>query len=129
MVKPAERDLTLYAARLYNRRKQAVMLKWAEVTIGDWQPRPHECHGNVTEACICDSRYSPVRGWLYFDFDGVLPTVKFVAHSVLRDIDGALYDITPAYASQQYPFIVAEEPEAEYASLVESGVTELWHKR
>jgi hypothetical protein len=127
MVNPSEDDLRLYGARLYGRREQAVMLQWANFSSVGWLPRPNECHRNVTEVCEHDESYSPVRGWLYFDFGGLLAGVKFVAHSALRSPNGILYDITPARASQQYPFIVAEEPEAEYASLVESGVTQLWH--
>jgi hypothetical protein len=122
-----DNELKIYAKRLYGRREQTVMLKWADVSIGTWRPSPNECHGNVSEVCANDSRYSPVRGWLYFDFGGAFPSVKFVAHSALRGRDGVLCDITPARASQQYPFLIAEESEEEYASLIESGVTELWH--
>lgn len=129
MVRPPDNELKLYVEELYNRRKQAVMLKWADVSIETWRPRQNECHGNVSEVCAHDNRYSPARGWFYFDFKGALTSVKFVAHSALRDKDGTLYDITPACASQQYPFILAVEPEAEYASLVESGVTELLHMK
>jgi hypothetical protein len=126
-VRPPDNELKLYAKRLYDRREQAVMLKWANVSVETWRPIPNECHGNVSEVCANDDRYSPARGWLYFDFGGTLPSVKFVAHSALRDIDGVLYDITPACTTQQYPFLLAEESEAEYASLIESGITELWH--
>ena len=78
---------------------------------------------------MCDDRYSPARGWLYFDFNDILPLVKFVAHSALKDMEGTLYEITPVQVIQQYPFIFAEESEEEYASLVESGVTECWHQK
>jgi len=125
--KPLDSELKLYAERLYNRRTEAVMLQWADVSIDSWRPHKNECHGNVSEVCVHDNRYSPARGWLYFDFNDTLPSVKFVAHSALRDMKGTLYNITPAQVTQQYPFILAEESEEEYASLVESGVTELWH--
>jgi len=124
-VRSPDNELKTYAKRLYDRREQTVMLKWANVSTETWRPSPNECHGNVSEVCANDSRYSPARGWLYFDFCGALPSVKFVAHSALRDMDGVLYDITPACASQQYPFLLAEESEEEYVSLIESGVTEL----
>lgn len=125
--KTSESELKLYAKRLYNRRTEAVILQWADVSIDSWRPRRNECHGNVSEVCMYDNRYSPARGWLYFDFNNMFPSVKFVAHSALRDMVGTLYEITPAQATQQYPFILSEESEEEYASLIESGVTELGH--
>jgi hypothetical protein len=112
---------------LFARVHQAAVLNWAEVSIGDWKPQLNECHGNVTELCAHDPSYTPVRGWLYFDFGGLLDCVQFLAHSAVRAPDGKLYDITPAIASQQYPFLAAEESEREYAALIQSGVTELWH--
>lgn len=117
----------VYAGKLFARVKQAVMLKRAEVAIGEWKPSGNECHGNVTELCAHDPSYAPVRGWLYFDFGGHLDRVQFLAHSAVRAPDGELYDITPSRASQQYPFIAAEESEAEYAALVQGGVTRVWH--
>lgn len=120
--------LKQYAARLHERRGEAALLQWADVSIGDWRPTPNECHGNVTTICERDSSYTAVRGWLYFDFDDLLDQVKFVAHSAVRTPDGTLCDITPSNASQQYPFIPAEETEKIYSQLVEgSGITELWH--
>ena len=116
MTKRPERNLKLYAERLYGRREQAVVLSWSDVSVDDWSPKPHDCHGNVTNFCAHDESYSALRGWLYFGFDGALDEVKFVAHSAVRAPDGLLYDITPSLASQQYPFIAAEEPEAEYAT-------------
>lgn len=71
--------------------------------------------------------YSPVRGWLYFDFVDLLPFVLFNAHSVVRDPEGSLWDITPAQASQPYPFLMAEESNEEYAALIQSGVSRIRH--
>lgn len=43
-----------------------------------------------------------------------------VAHSAVKAPDGALYDITPTNASQDYPFIESKLSEEEYAELVET---------
>ena len=121
---PAQNE---YAASLYARGHEAVILSRAEVVVGDWHPTANDCHGNVTEFCAYDPAYSPVRGWLYFDFGGYLDRVQFLPHSAVRAPDEGLYDITPSQASQQYPFLVADLPEQDYAALITSDVTRLWH--
>ena len=88
-----------------------------------------QCHANATEFHLQDPSYVPVRGWLYFDFRGLLTHVKFVAHSVVRAPDGQLWDITPVDTPARYPFLAATEGEDDYASLVEGGATELWHRK
>jgi len=116
-----------YAASLFAHVHDAVILRWAEVEIGEWRPEASDCHANVTELCAHDPTYSPVRGWLYFDFGGYLDRVQFLAHSAVRAPDGTLYDVTPSRASQQYPFLSANLPDHEYVALITSGVTRLWH--
>lgn len=95
----------------------------ARVELGGWKPTAKECHGNVSTWCQNTDGYSPVRGWLYFDFDDQLSYVRFVAHSVVRDAQGILWDITPQNATQPHPFNVAEEAEVNYQALIESGIT------
>lgn len=105
--------------RLYARRGEAVITKFAKAQIGDWKPNEHECHGNVTTWCEHHGKHKPVRGWLFFDYEDILPHVRFTAHSVIEDESGDLVDITPSRASQPYPFIRAEEDDETFASLVE----------
>jgi hypothetical protein len=112
-------ELDQLAAQLYARRHEGVILKWAEVSIGDWRPQENECHGNVSTWCQNNPSNQAVRGWLYFAFEDLLPLVLFNPHSAVRTEDGNLYDITPSKASQQYPFIVAGGTEAEYADLIQ----------
>ncbi len=115
-----------YGADLYKRRGSRIILQWVDVCIGDWQPEANDCHLNVTTLCESCEEYSPVRGWLYQDLAGVMPYVSFLAHSAVKAPDGKLYEITPSAASQQYPFIIAEEGEEDYATLVErEGVGEI----
>lgn len=106
-------DLNVYAMKLYERRNEGVILKCAEATIGEWKPQPNRCHENVSTWCEHDNSYQAVRGWFYLDQLG-----EFIAHSVVRIPSGELRDITPISASQQYPFIIAEESEAEYEDLI-----------
>jgi len=69
-----------------------------------------------------------VRGWLYFYFGGHFHYVLFNAHSAVQTPEGDLCEVTPSFASQPYPFIVAEESEEEYAAFVEGhGIRRLMH--
>lgn len=116
-----------YTAALRERRDEGVIVSPAQVSIGDWKPLPNLCHENVTTWCANNTDFEIVRGWLYLDFDGQLPYEVFIAHSVIRDKDGALWDITPMEAFSRYPFIAAIESEDEYAVFVEQGATRLAH--
>lgn len=97
-------DIQTYAASLYQRRNEGVILAPADTGIGDWRPAPHMCHLNVDTLCSNAKDFQAVRGWLVFDF---YLFYRFTAHSVVR-ADGALYDITPSLTSRQYPFVRAD---------------------
>ena len=112
-------EIAQFATELYQRRGEAVMLDFAAVTMEGWAPQQNRCHENVTIWCINNEGYEIVRGWLYFDFGGALPIVRFVAHSAVRASDGKLYDITPQLAVNQYPFIPDNRSEDEYAEWVQ----------
>lgn len=120
-------DINEYVSSLLQRVNKAVVLDRAEVKVGDWKPEPNKCHDNVTIFCLSNPVYQPVRGWLYFDLPG-LPYVKFLAHSAVLAPDGKIYDITPSYASNIYPFITSLLSDEEYADLVEiRGIGEINH--
>jgi hypothetical protein len=116
-----------YAASLYARLDECSVLRRAEVKSESWRPQANDCHANVSEWCIRYPEYEIVRGWLYFHFEGALGRVQFLAHSAVRAPDGLLYDITPSYASQDYPFLSAKLSENDFAALVQGGTTRLWH--
>lgn len=117
-------DLNVYGMKLYARHSEGTLLKCAIATFGEWQPQPNMCHENVTTWCDYDPSYRPVRGWLYMSEIGT-----FLAHSVVRIPNGELRDITPMNASQ-YPFIIAEESEAEYEDLiVRRGISQVVHQQ
>ena len=117
-----DQELQAYGRRLFERRREGILVRPAAVSIGDWGPSEHECHGNVTTWCQHNPQgHKPVRGWLYFDFGLILPYVRFTAHSVVEQENGELADITPSQASQEYPFIRAEETEDAYAALIADG--------
>jgi hypothetical protein len=72
--------------------------------------KPHECHRNVHAFVASNDGYRAVGGWLFFDYRnafllGIVPTIRFTAHSLVQDENGLMLDITPSQASQRYPFI------------------------
>ena len=115
-----EIDINTYARSLYARVSDARVLKRVEIDVGDWEVQENMCHHNVSELHLLDDRYTPVRGWLYFDFPG-LPCVKFVSHSAVKTPDGEIVDITPKpiVATQDYPFLEGDLSEEDYQHLVE----------
>ena len=113
-----EGALARYARRLYERRYNAVIVDRVPATIQNWSPSKNDCHINVTTWCANHQSHKPVRGWMYFDFLGLMRYVYFNAHSVIENEHGELADITPLEASQPYPFIRAEEDDAAYRRLI-----------
>jgi hypothetical protein len=120
-------ELPEYTSRLYQRLDSALIVPRAQVSIGNWKPTSNDCHANATTWCTHATGFEIVRGWLFFNMANALPYVLFNAHSVVRNSDGELLDITPSMAADSYPFIIAEENEDAYAKLIESGIVRLRH--
>ncbi len=116
-----EAQVAEYTAGLYKRRYTGVRVRSFRVICADWQPRPNYCHTNVTEFCQRNSDYTPVRGWLYFDYCEALDYVKFLAHSVIRTPDAELTDITPSNRERPdpYPFIEALLTDEDFYAMLE----------
>jgi hypothetical protein len=131
---PPNDALKEYAAQLYARRSEGVIVQPASAAMGNWAPDPNNCHLNVETWVLNNPEYGAVRGWLYFDFADALPFVRFVAHSVVRAPDGVMYDITPSNTTAQYPFITAEMSDQEFEEIVitlglENGSGDLDHAK
>ena len=110
-------NLGEYAKDLYSRRNEAVELGWADCGSEEWAPKENDCHVNVTELCSVKSDLKPIRGWLFFDLEGI-NKVKFVAHSVVQATDGKFYDITPPNTIKRPPLIIAAEDEKHFEKLI-----------
>lgn len=113
-------EIETYARSLYGRIGEARVLRRVEIDAENWEAQPNMCHHNASALHLQDARYTPVRGWLYFDLPG-LGYVKFVSHSAVRTPDGEIVDITPkpSAATQDYPFLEGNLSEGEYQYLVE----------
>lgn len=75
-----------------------------EKALRDYQPTPHRCHDNVREWVALYPKYQQVRGFLVAN-QAETDTSLVIAHSVVKDTDGTLCDITPTDAFFRYPFV------------------------
>ena len=119
-------DRKKYALTLFERLNESVIVPLRRVEVdhkdGIWIPKENQCHNN---AAILEKAYPSelvaVRGWLVFDFIAVLGEVRFMHHSVVKEIaTGRLLDPTPQERlNPDYLFIEAKLSEADYSELVE----------
>jgi hypothetical protein len=106
------------AARLYERRNEAVNIQHVRIEGGDRRPDPNECHRNVTLWCNRNPGYTAVRGWLVADYVAI-GFYKFFAHSIIESKTGDLIDITPNPAPWSYPFLKHDLADGDFAEIVE----------
>ncbi len=66
------------------------------------QPRPN-CHDAVDAWVATHTGTHAVRGWLAIELDGA--SVRFVAHSIVRNVDGMLLDPTFSEGEPGLPFV------------------------
>lgn len=119
-----------FAAQLYARRDEGVIVTPGRVTIDGWQPVERDCHDNVTRVVNADKRYTAVRGWLYFSYNDATAFVCFNAHSVI-EVNGTLVDITPQQTLDgPYPFIRDGRTDAEFFAFLERhDLSQLYHQK
>jgi len=126
MTAATDTELTTLARRLHDRCRAAAVVDYAEAAIeGAWQPDANQCHANTTTWASNNAGWTAVRGWVVFDFSKYpvalfVPRrlIRFMAHSVVRDPAGKLWDITPATTSQPYPFFQHPGTDEEFEDLI-----------
>ena len=92
--KPAPEE---YATSICARRTDAVTVPFVEVSLSDgWTPEIAKCHDNVDRWVADNPGCQAVRGWISHISFGPAGE-QLTAHSVVRNPDGALIDITPVY--------------------------------
>lgn len=114
---PPTKELQAYAHQLFERRNTAAVIKPADVSIGNWRPRPNHCHENARTWADNHTGVAAVQGWLVMNLGrmGNKHCTRFIAHSVIRDETGEMWDITPnAGTFQQYAFLPSEIDEETY---------------
>lgn len=115
---PPTDAMKLYASQLYTRVGEGIVVPRVRIQLDEWKPQPRLCHQNVFTWIEKVPGQKAVHGWLYFDFGGYLPIVRFTAHSVVEDQKGELLDITPILTPREYPFVRANIPEEEFGQMV-----------
>jgi hypothetical protein len=95
---------------LRNRASSAAIIPFREVWLKAGAPQYNKCHENVAAWVEENAGHKPVRGWLVM---GLLLN----AHSVVADIDGAMFDITPLQTPQRLPFLPHLGSESEFRAL------------
>jgi hypothetical protein len=66
----------------------------------------HECFNNVEAWVKAHPGHSAVYGFLYYDFDLLLPHVRFVPHvAVETEKSGEWLDVTPHEVEGEYPLL------------------------
>lgn len=82
-----------YEISIFARLGEASYVPFKDISSVRWTPRKAECHRNVDLWVAAHPDHVVVRGWIteYEFFQGV----RLTAHSVVQDISGKLFDITP----------------------------------
>jgi hypothetical protein len=101
------------AARLYQRRHEAIRLRRARLRGIGWQPEAQECHRNAEIWCKLCSGFRHVQGWLVADYGY---QTQFIAHSVVENEKGELVDITPNDLGRDYLFLRHQEGDGDFAN-------------
>jgi hypothetical protein len=88
-----------YAASICGRRPSAVVVPFVEVSPDGWKPEVRKCHANVRRWIEANPGRRAVHGWIV-DASFGSAGVRLAAHSVVRNLDGSLIDITPVENGQ-----------------------------
>lgn len=119
---PAKSTQVQYVTSICARRADAVIVPFVEVSIGDWNPEIAQCHSNVDRWIEANPGYQAVRGWISYISFGPAGE-QLTAHSVVRNPNGALIDITPVYPGvpRGGAFVEHQGDPAEFFAMLEVG--------
>lgn len=110
-------NLRDYVAYLYSNRGNGTHLNFLEVTIGGESPLANNCHENSRIFVDENPKYEVVDGWICIDMPA-LSQCQFLAHSVVKDVSGDLYEITPIHSLDSRPFVKSDISEEDFSRLV-----------
>ena len=117
-LKPPSIELINYAQYLFNNLFKSRIVKRVDINDARWIPKARDCHNNAISYCELHPDSKPVHGWLYFDLSPI-GHVRFIAHSVVQQPNGELYDITPAEIKSEYPFIESNLDDESYSNVLD----------
>jgi hypothetical protein len=115
---------TEYEKSVCTRLAKAAHITFRKVSFADGsRPLPSACHQNAEKWVTENPGATVVRGWVtYADF-GV--SIGLTAHSVIRDYDGQLFDITPLENERYRPgmrFVPHFGIEEEFTAMKRLGI-------
>jgi hypothetical protein len=96
-----------YEAVICKKSRDAKVVPFKTVALGEWKPVVNKCHDNVNNWVRSTSGHFAVRGWVFYK-QCFIPAERtlgceFTAHSVVRDEKGVLFDITPVHDERPRP--------------------------
>jgi len=108
-----EFNIKWLAERLWKARSSAAIVPRRKVMIPGHELALNQCHANVTAWVNSYPSHKALRGWLVFDlevaslFTGEPPHFDLLAHSIVANEAGEMFDITPVYddGAGTYPFL------------------------
>jgi hypothetical protein len=120
--------LSVLVPTLWRDRQVAKIVPRQQAALAVGQLLMNNCHMNAAGWVRAHPSHKAVRGWLIFDLElggqilGYEPHFDFLAHTVIEDEKGALFDITPVYdpLAGTYPFLPHPGPQAEFDEMVDT---------
>jgi len=116
-----------YERALCSQTAGAEVPEFRKVFLTGWIPEISSCHKNVDHWVSAHTGQTAVRGWVFYmpyAFETGECGKVYTAHSVVRDCDGSLYDITPLgdeRVRSSLRFVPHLGPEAEFWELEQSN--------
>lgn len=105
------------AARLVRKIDDAQRVSYVSPCPSDWTPVAARCHENAVAWVARHPGWSVVRGWLHV-FGDADSGAMFDAHSVVRDDNGRIWDVTQ---DDCHSFIAYDGPEEQFLAAVRTG--------
>jgi hypothetical protein len=125
MPSPPPEWIAPYFDRLFERRFTARPVEQRHLAFADGAlPQPNQCHDNAQRLAQEHPHLHVVRGWLIVSASeyGLLA----LAHSILRDIDGTLFDITPMPPEGAPGFLEQDGDEEQFSLLRVRWASTCW---
>lgn len=112
-----QKSIDEYKLLLKKSLNNAIQLPFKSVLINGSAPKPNNCHYNAQTYEEESRIVTCVRGWLVIDGGSSSSQVIMLPHSVIKDIDDRLYEITPIESLEPRPFLESMLSENDFCDL------------
>lgn len=114
-----EKSIEEYKKILKSKLTEAIHLTHKDVLIGNKRPQPKNCHINAQSYSDENHDSECIRGWLVIDGGVASRFIILISHSVIKDSNGVIYEITPVNSLDPRPFLKSYLHEEDYVTLYE----------